>query len=173
MPLHLLQGKLCFGDQRGEAVEVGLPEQLHPSRLHQLLKAFQHIRRPFGALVQQGTAQTQRELELTARAPDLFRQQSVSRQIALVRHPTQNPAIGLGVEVVTTAADVKHPVPREAVWLMYLRIDADLFHGQLQAGVESARRYDSEVSRAGSSRLNRGAFSSASPFRASSSRSTG
>ena len=133
MPRYLLHELLLVG-QRGQAVEMGLAQQLDAAGRDQLLKALQHVGRPFGTLVEQRAAQAERHLEPAIRPPNEIRQQTVGRQVALVRNPTENAPVGLGIEVLGVSPDVEDPVLTEPEGLVDLGVDADVGHRALHAG---------------------------------------
>ena len=125
--LEHLVGELGLGSEGRQGVVIGLAQELHAAGLGQGAEAVDHVRREALELLQGGTGDGERHLELALVRMDQLEKLGVHREIALLGDAAEDGAVGEVVIVVGVLADIEESVEPEPGGLMDLEIQADAF----------------------------------------------
>ena len=121
--------KILLRGQRGQRVGVGLGQKLHASRRRQLLERVEDLGGERTELLDGDAGDRERAAEPAFVLPDELQQQGVHRQVALAGHLLHDRAVQEVIQIIMVFAHVEETVFLQTPGLMYLKIDANGFHG--------------------------------------------
>ena len=141
--LHHLVGELGLGGEGGQGMVIRLAEELDAARRGQGAEAVDHVRGEALELLQGGTGDGERHLELALVRLDQLQELGVHRQIALLGDAAEDGPVGEVVIVVGVLADIEESVEPETGGLMDLEIQADTFRCHRYVTLLRIRKFSS------------------------------